>query len=616
MAKTKVDGSTQIKFSSNLSLLGTDGTEKQIKDLAEPTLDTDAATKYYVDQVVGGSGLAIQDEGTSVVVSASVLNFIGTDVEAVSGGSGTANIYVPSLAFSAYLTQTNAQTTATIPNVSTSTRLISGPTSEGTPFKIGAWSAGSSQSVTRTSPLVYTPGSGAGNKFSIKNNTSTTITATIYDADGTTPIAQNVHTITGNGTTTVQDITVTITNFTAEYMKYSANLSVSFNMANIMDTAPNIGGRFSVEIEHDNDTDGIFTFTQGPLFYDRDASPTGGVGTAATLTGVSLAETSGQVVTTQLTGVYYYTTGSQFTVDIADIDNANNQSYPSTLVELDGVEYGINGSGSYLGVSGTGLTGWNNSYNDVNDTYQKTNWTISVANFYALTTTGNVSARVNDWSNGSFVNSSNASVAISTFTDNSTRIQEDFRNETKRWEADLATAWDNTQDLNSYTGNTDGLQVANSRLIYPSVNYTAYNPNTGSQPNYSSFTGDRTFIRSFWKTSTAFSNILLQFGDYTITESDITAQNVKIEWSLDGTNWYLGNVVHDGTPLTNGDGNRIFTDTNALNINNRMQFTFATFSTGASTGDPDNGWGVWMKITIKAAVSSRYIGLINVVDWV
>ena len=190
-----------------------------------------------------------------------------------------------------------------------------------------------------------------------------------------------------------------------------------------------------------------------------------------------------------------------------------------------------------------------------------------------------------------------------------------FNNETLRLKSDLATAWDSTQSLASYDGG-NGLEVLDSRLVYPTINFTPYDPNHASQPDYSALSGNRLYYRAFSQAGVSHSNGIFQFGDYNVTETNITNQDVLFELSLDGINWFNMNLPYLGGALSNGDGCRMNSDTVALNINNEIQFTFGSglFTTALTGG----GWGVWLRITYvgDAAGKGAYIGILQIIDWV
>ncbi|HUT64282.1 MAG TPA: hypothetical protein VMZ04_10045, partial [Anaerolineae bacterium] len=173
------------------------------------------------------------------------------------------------------------------------------------------------------------------------------------------------------------------------------------------------------------------------VFYDSEPN-------SAVLTGVTIAENV--AATKQLSGVFFYTTGSTFTVDILDLDFLNGSSFPTTQVNIDGSEYGL----PTLNLAGTDLTGWVNDHDDIDDTYQKTDWAISAVNFCNVSLTGNIGARTVDWVNGAYVNSADASIAVDTYADNSSGIVHDFRTEDDRYTSTWTQPWDSTQDLNAY----------------------------------------------------------------------------------------------------------------------------------------------------------------------
>jgi hypothetical protein len=540
----------------------------------------------------GGSGGAVEvyDEGVLVTSVASKLNFVGADIEARQTGEFT-NIYSPVPTFSSHFNTYDGLTNGNVPDISTTLRYISAPTSEGTPFKIGDWVAGTSKSCTTSTVLSYT----TLQKISILNNTATTLEAILYDADGTTPLATHQITLTGNTDVTSDNIQIVVTSFIVEGIKYSAILQVKFNISTILPD----GGRFSIKITHNNGADGIFTKTQNNLFFDSNNNN-------ATVTVPTITEVT--PFTTACSGVYYYRDGSVFNVSISDIDYVNDKSYPLNQVEILGTEYGL----PQLLIPGASLTSWSNIWNNINASYTKADWTLNVANYYNVSTTAKIQARAKDWVDQVLQDSSVASICVMNYTDNRTGIFEDFRNEGFRVTSALAS-WDSFQNLSAYDGN-DGLMIQGSRLIYPSGDYTTYSPNTVSQPDYSTETGDRTLYTKFYHLSTSHSNGIIAFGDHNILEANILSQDIKIELSLDGIDWY--NVCSDyiGGALANGSGCRVESDAYSITINNSLKFTLGTGkSTTVSTG---SGWGVWVRLTYTSTMTTKYIGSINFSDWV
>lgn len=402
----------------------------------------------------GGGELTFKNQGVTLGTG-KIVDFTGANINAEKSGD---TIIVSSPPY-AYAPKYNAGA-ATVPDVSTSSRNVSAPTVEGTPFKIGDWVAGTAHPCLRTSPLVYNTPALCG----FENNTTTTIEVKVFDADGTTALATHLTAaITGNGSWTVQNITITVADWAADGTKYKANINVSIALATILPA----GGRFGVSIVHHNVAD--YTKAQSNVFYDLD-------NVAASLSGVTIAETGGSVVTKNLSGVKFYNLNSQFTANIADIDQLNNMSYPANQVTLEGAEYGL----PTQNIPGSSLTGWTNAYNDENDSYQKTDIAITQANYRALTTTANIRARVEDWSSGAWINSSDASLLIDTYAQESTDLAEYFTDEAYR-RTSAGALWDSSQNLTTYDGGT-GAQVVNGLLQVPVDNYSTYAP--AGSPNY------------------------------------------------------------------------------------------------------------------------------------
>ena len=336
------------------------------------------------------------------------------------------------------------------------------------------------------------------------------------------------------------------------------------------------------------------------LFYDSESN-------VAAIAGLTIVENT--PVEKRLSGVYFYTIGSTFQIDISDIDFLNGDSFPTTQVEVVGSEYGLPAKTLF----GTDLISWTNNHDAENASYQDLAWVVSKSNFCSVSLDANISARTIDWANGSYINSADDAIAVDTYTDNSSRIFHDFRAEDDRFTSAWAS-WDETQDLNSYDDNL-GLQCRCSRLMYPTVDYGAFAPSAGSQPDYSSSTGTRTYFFEMYHTGTAHSNGRFMFGDYDITEADITADNFMIEISLDNTNWYNCNENYGGGALNDGDGCRTNIGTVSLTLNNSIEFTLGTGGFTASGTGP-SGWGIYVRISWQAAISSKYLGSITEGTWV
>jgi hypothetical protein len=510
-----------------------------------------------------GSGIVVEDEGVEVG-TADTINFVGAGVIAKTGANKI-NVYVPPPTYSPEF-NTGASSISGIVGTS---RNVAAPTGN---YLIGDWTAGTKHPCINSGSLVYeTPV-----KYSFESLESS-LTVAVKNATGITVMTSTII-LDENSDTTNNNIRVINTEFGSEYDRYCIKSRVEINL----DPVLTAGGRFSVTITQNNPTMDDYTFTQTDLFYDKQSS-------AASLSSPSLSIQSG--VTKYLSGVQYYTTGTQVSVTIGDIDNLNDKSYPDTQVEIVGAELGL----SQLSLTGANLTGWTNSWDDTNDSYSKSDWSISTGNLFVQSSTANCAARTNDWAAGAWVNGNDLAVLIDTYSDNSTRIYEDFRSETYRLKSDL-TAWDSTQNITSYD-DALGLQVKNSRLIYPTENFQSYNPGTLSQPNYVGAAGSRTYFRRMWSAGTTYSNGTLTFAGTGLTENNFwTLQKMKLQWSVDGTNWFAMNVEYAGGVLTPGAGSRVNRDT--VNLDAGAKQIAFTLGEGLFSTE------IWFKIELTDATIS------------
>jgi len=535
----------------------------------------------------GSGNVASEEDSTPVQSTVSTIDVRGELACFLEGGKTV--IQYPPPTFASHYNTNDGSSSAVVPDVSVTTRNVSNPTTEGNPFKIGDWTAGTAQDCHRVNAQSYaTP-----NDCLFEDDT-TTFEVNIYDADGSTVL--NTHTtaaITGNIDLTVDDIRIQVTGWTSvSGGKYEATVTVSFNIDTLL---PN-GGRYSVEIIHHNSgTD--YTKTQDDIFSDTE-------NLTAALTGVTFTENTPVIV--RKSGVYMYDTGSTFNVAVADIDNLNSRSYPTTQVQVQDDNMGL----PDLSLSGSDLTSWTNAHDNTNASYTKSDWAINQADYFYQGAAGRAKARYVDWSSGSWVNSSTLTVIIDTYNDDSTRVYEDFTGETNRLEDDLSTSWDSTQNLNTYDGG-DNLQVGEGTyLLYPSTDYSAYSPSAGSQPDYSSYSGDAYYYRRMWHTGTAHSNGLFNFVG--LTEADITADDLIIEISLNGTDWYNCNEPYLGGSLSDGDGCRINSGTQNMTLNGNLEFTLG--SGGATSVSTGGGWGIYIRLTMPDT-STVKLDLMQITNW-
>lgn len=404
----------------------------------------------------GGSTILVADEGTLLTGNPfSTLNFIGSDVLADNGVPGTANIYIPPPSFLSHWNTSDGSNGAQFvtESISRTTARISTPAGgEGSPFNTNGW-AGTNQdasidgTVTNTTPA-NTTGFGG----------DSTMTVTVYDADGTTVLdsfttpvltANAVHV---SGSTR---ITVTITGFAADSTRFQANASVATDIDGIFSDNALEGGRYHVEVTHttDSTTDGTgpYTYVQSDVFYDDNPTTPAINGT------VSIGETGGGVLTKHLSGLEYYILGSAFTVGITDIDqlNRDTQRVP-TNTDIDGTEYGLGTLAQAPFGAGSGnFSGWTNDHDQDNVDYSNTAITITAASYRLLSPTANVEGQVRDsWALGAAVPSPDAAVLIDTFITDSTALSRDYNDEARRQDdthngGGTAGNWTSATDLNT-----------------------------------------------------------------------------------------------------------------------------------------------------------------------
>jgi hypothetical protein len=466
---------------------------------------------------------------------------------------------LPIPVYASHFDTSDGNTNAVVPDIGTTSRNVADGAAH---FDIGGWTPGTAHPTTRTSPQAWaTP-----EAFSIINNTSTILEATVFDADGVTPLATHQVTLTGNSSTSNAGITLTVSGWAADLNKWKAVAEMSLDLTTILPT----GGRFSVCLRHTNGGDGVFTYTQNDLFYDKETN-------AAALSGVSVAETGGSVVTRFLSGVEYYDLGSEFTIGISDIDDLNDESYPDTQVNAEGDEYGL----AALALAGAQLTGWTNIWNDADSNFQKTDWAITQANLTVKSLLANIRARTQDWAAGSWINSPDAGILIETHISANTRLVEDFYDEAWRcalgadFDAAAARGWTSSADL----GAGDGLYFDGGceRNV---EDWSLYNPNAGGQPDYAGQDATVYLIREFQHDGSASSGFTLNIsGTYTSLEYKLAAAwdgtpsggTVWIDGLSDfnAANWNNGNPT-GGTGGKTGAGHYTFGTNNIINTGDTL----------------------------------------------
>jgi hypothetical protein len=553
----------------------------------------------------GGDGsITVSDENNAETFTGiTQLNFIGynptTNVRVLDGGSSIVDIWIEAPSFQPYFNSTNDQGSAVVSNESTTLRHISSPESEGTPFKIGSWSGSDIVNTIRsTDNLTYSTPS----EFSIKDY-STTFNAIVYDADDATELVNYEINLSGNSISSESGITITVSNWAQDTIKYKANISVVFNMNTIL---PN-GGRFSIKLQHNNGIDGTYTKEQGPIFRDTE-NQTVDITTNSTTLGEG-----DNVITKFISGVEYYTDDSEFAIEVSGINYLNERTYPQTeQLDLIGSELGLTAINN---INENDFTNWSEIYNNTGASYSRTNWNITQDNLYVLSQTANAVARVYDYGLVESQNSNDLAVAIDTYQDNSDRNTELFRSEDFRLTSSLSSWGSLSATSLASADDGDGLQIYRDRLYYPTINYTNnYGPNASSQPNYSTLSGDRTYYRRFETDGSDVSGGILIFSDETFSESDI-GTNLVIEISIDsGSTWWDAGVeqLNPGTVYSDGDACRI--NVSEYNLNGGTSGTGIEFNFGLNTFSKE----IILRLTYKGTLAgntSKYIGGLDIINW-
>lgn len=527
--------------------------------------DIDGSIDAKLNDAIQASKFEVLDEGISVGTT-NKINFIGATVNSfINDDSGVVDVYIPSAALSSNFNTTDGATNCIIPKAITYDRYIADPIIEGSPFKIGTLIAGTLQKCVRNN-LSYT----VPEKFFMEKNSKIKLT---LSQNGY--IIDTLEIFSLNGDYSSNFISASISNITKELNHLTGNLDFSFDLKN------SLKGIFSIKVEHFC-LGNSYIFTEENLFFDNDLiSPS-----------ITTNTYIGTLNVNYLSGIKYLNSTSTIKSDIV-LKNAKNITFPLDICDIDGTGCGL---GSYiLNFTSLGLT---NYFYNSDITFTK-EYNILSNKFY----NGDMvlKSRVNDWENGNYISTTFRGL-VSTYSDNSTRVYEDFVSETNRLKNSDFTIFDKTLSLG---GNTE-LQVYNSKLVYPQLDFSEFYNNY----NYSGLTGTRSYIRKFWHTNYSHSNGIFQING-NILESDLLSELIKIEISLDGTTWFNCNTDYLGGVLTNGSGCRINSDTNTLNINNKIEFTLGL---NKFTNSSSN-WGIYIKITFKDTDKSKYIDILQITNW-
>lgn len=456
----------------------------------------------------GGGGatlnLQIQDEGVLVQQNVDTINFVGADVEAQAGGTGTVIIYVPPPTFASHFNTSDGTTDARVRQgtATVATRFISVPTSEGNPFFTGG-TANTNAFASNSNSITLAPLAGSNGEITAMQNS--TFTVNVTDPSGTTMETFTTSTITGNGTFTSSsgDIVVTISNYGADTTKFKANASIFVTYRDILSTAGYDGGSFNILITHNTQSDGTFSFNLNtstnptivaPFFYDTNTP------LVSFPQNVAIVETSGLVTTKYLSGIEYYTTGSRFTISCNGLDNLNKNTALSNnnIKIIDNSTFGFTTFFQSPLPSQTGnanFTGWTNAFNNTGVAYSNNAVTINRNNFRFAGTNGriNIASQLVWSASERTTQSSNTSILVDTFGNTSTALSEDFNDETYRTDATFVNgSWTSSTVLASgdamvYFGQLICPTTATLSSGGTNTDWTTFAPNSGSQPNYTGY---------------------------------------------------------------------------------------------------------------------------------
>jgi len=532
-------------------------------------------------------GMHIFDEGTSVGTFP-VVNFIGAEVLAQANTPNApcqVDVYIPPPTFQSHFNTTDGVGNGECNCNTTSFNdpRISEPTTEGTPFRTGGgsnalWGGGgvNDKHAAYQDSSDGTQANGTRTFTTVNDVTGfggdSSLVVNVYDADGVTVL--DTHTLSniqannsGGSVSSSGNITIFVNNYATDTTKFKAKPSFSIKFGKILsDQVPTRnGGRFHVELIHNTDTatDGTGPYKYfGPngntlptsqtysaelqdVFFD--ANDLGGYPATPAINGsTTIVENPAAIQSKHLSGVEYYVDGSQFMVDVTNIDdlNANTQGRGGTN------EWNFRAQGGDYNLPTLQLKAWNpssGSFNVFTDKFDLQNldfdydnWPIDDSPWRFRNTDAFVDAKVYDpWNQGATVNSAGASILIDTYdpTGNSSKLAETFIDEEFRLVkgATSYTGWTTTTALsNAVTGNavtstgvstgpfsdmcTVGSNIVRADKFFkdngssgntPSGGYNnltgslvSYKPNGGSgapfpNPDYSGFTNTPVYHRLF-----------------------------------------------------------------------------------------------------------------------
>lgn len=341
------------------------------------------------------------------------------------------------------------------------------------------------------------------------------------------------------------------------------------------------------------------------IFYDNDSGSNPSVNTPTVSENTKVPK--------YLSGIEHYYRGSTFDMDVVGSDCFDNVFHQTSILVYTSTSGATPTMGSgeidYHDSSVSGMTG-PGGYPQIGDTMTVTNHLLTVpsSNVRSINSRASVYPR-DPYTNYSSVSSASENRLVDAYANTSTDVYEYFDDENYRLPSgDYDTLpitrtgqWDSTSAL------TNGMaQVFNGSLYYPTINFTSgYLPSPqGVGTNYSGFSGNQVYYRSFYKNE-ANNSGSLELGN--LTNSDVGALgggNVNVEIKLPTqTGWLdLGTTYNEATFAgVDGDGCRV------SQSGDEWAWTSGVFSTANS------GNIIIVRITLRN--NNKYITQIRETVW-
>ena len=395
------------------------------------------------------AGVHIKDEGLAVGTYPTI-NFVGVDVLAEDSGTpGQVNVYIPTPTFASHYNTTDGTTDGLVSeNTPRNNVRISTPTAEGTPFFTGGWAGtnkpayngtGIGQNVLTTAGLVtgLSPSGSGDAKIQI-----------IVTDGGGNEISNNTSPVlNGNITFLTADLhcTIQVSGYAQDTSKWKGTISVNVNMPKVFQDAGLSGGRYFIKtiMTTDTLTDGgnPYTYIQNDVFWDKN--DLGGYPSSPIINGLSaIVENTSSILSKHLSGVEYYIGGSNFEIDVTDMEylNSNTQGRSSSAVwnfQVLGSDYGLSPiqEEAWNPSAGMSFPGWTNKYDVDGVDFDYDNWPITASNYRFRNDDATVAARVWDpWVSSlpPGTSSLGAKVLIDTYGVTSDNLTERFDDEAER----------------------------------------------------------------------------------------------------------------------------------------------------------------------------------------